>query len=447
VLFCLATDVPDVSPRSRRAVLAATGSALVTGCFAGTTDDAPGTATRTADRTASPTDVPVDARTPDGTDRVTDTTDTGESVVGPEPLGYEAVPDGSTEPDGFERERVYERDEGRDAVAATARPDGLSVLLYDPRDDGEPVLLHTDRAGRETARRALGKVPTNEAYFLERVGDTTVVGGMDTTSDPWTWLQGYRDGEVVFEWRRDEATTYAALAAADGDLLAAGTTGWGSSGTGRFDAVLTRLDADGNVRRELTVDEPDPDARFWTVTPTDDGVLAGGSRGNEVWLVSVDGDGSERWRRTVPREGAYTVHHAAVGDTETYALARTEQFATGNNHLLLLSLGDRGEVEWTRVFDPNRGADERQPRELYGAGVVGDGGSVLAGRTERRTWLAATDPDGAVRWAGYRRYEGQMTRPVGSTIADGRLLLHGSVGSPAIDTAARRPWLAWFDPA
>lgn len=420
-------------PRSRRALLAAAGTALLAGCGGGSSDpDTPPagstahptrTATRTATSTAS-TPFPV------------------------EPLGVRAVPPDAPAPPGFARERVLDGDEGVDATAVTGLDGGLRVLLTrsgsgssggDPADGGPSILVDTDERGRERRRRRLLETPTPRPFFLQQVADTTVVSGIDTTSTQ-SWLQGYRDGARTFQYRRDPATTFVAFTTDEADLLAAGTTGWGSDED--FGAVVTRLGADGSVRGDLPVDDPGADERFWSLATTADGILAGGSRDSEAWLVRFDAAGGRRWQRTLTRE-PYVVTRVAAGGTGTYALARTEQFAQGDNHLALVSLDGDGTVEWVRVFDPN-GEDRPGATDLSAAGLVDAGGPVVVGRADAATWLAATTPDGTVRWAGYSRREGAATRPVATVTLGDSLLLHGSVGSPADDTAVMRPWLAWL---
>jgi hypothetical protein len=183
--------------------------------------------------------------------------------------------------------------------------------------------------------------------------------------------------------------------------------------------------------------------RFWTATPTSDGVLAGGSRDNDIWLVDYGPDGTATWRRTVPHESeAYQVVDSTVGPTGTYVVAATNQFATGNNHAAVLSLGPDGTVDWVRVFDPNYEDYSTGPLDLYPRGLVHDGGPVLVGHTSHRAWLAAMEPDGTVRWAGYHPPERDDkpiralgVRPVGDTF-----LLYGSTGVP--NEAGEDPWLA-----
>ncbi|MFC7136056.1 hypothetical protein ACFQRB_04830 [Halobaculum litoreum] len=259
-----------------------------------------------------------------------------------------------------------------------------------------------------------------------------------------TWLRGIEAGARVFETDLGEHTVVSGVAVVDDTLVAAGVAQASDDSDGDRAAVLLWVEADGTVARRVAFDTPDADERFWAVTPTADGYLAGGSRNDDVWVVAVDPEGERRWERRVRRgTESYIVEGLAVGDTGTYAAARTEQYATGDNHVLLLSLdpGREGAVEWTRVFDPN--ADGRKPGDLFPAAVVDDGGARLAGHTRERVWLGATDPDGAVRWAGYHRFRADERLQALASVVDGRLVCHGRTGSDDSDTSAPASWVGW----
>jgi hypothetical protein len=174
-------------------------------------------------------------------------------------------------------------------------------------------------------------------------------------------------------------------------------------------------------------------------------VFCGGAENNDPWVAVYDSDGRQQWDRALSRgEQAYIVEDVAIGSERYYALAQTNQFATGNNHLLLVAFDSEGTPRWTRVFDPNRDRSTDGPRELYAGGVVATGGPLVVGSADnRRTWQASLDPEGAVQWAGYRQADDRETRPLGVTSVDGQPVVYGSVGSLRVETPLD-PWLAWY---
>ncbi|WP_277554233.1 hypothetical protein [Halobaculum limi] len=417
-------------PRSRRSVLAAAGATLLGGCLGG------GPATETADPTATA----GSTRTPTATEA------TAEPFDGPPPLGRDAVPEGAAAPPAFADEHTFDGSFSN-ATDVAPRGDGASVLLTGQWGGGTTTatLVDVTADGRPGERIAVEDLPTSEILFHRHLGDRTVVGGYRRDDDTFrTWLRGIETGARVFETDLGERTVVSDVAVVDSTLVAAGVKQPPDDSNGNGAAVLLWVDADGTVARRVTFDTPDANERFWAVTPTTNGYLAGGSRSDDVWVVAVDHEGTRRWERRVRRgTESYIVEGLAVGDTGTYAVARTEQYATGDNHVLLLALdpGREGAVEWTRVFDPN--ADETRPGELFPAAIVDDGGPRLAGHTRGRIWLGATDPDGAVRWAGYHRFRADEHLQALASVVDGRLICHGRSGSYDSDSSTPTPWVGW----
>jgi hypothetical protein len=96
------------------------------------------------------------------------------------------------------------------------------------------------------------------------------------------------------------------------------------------------------------------------------------------------------------------------------------------------------------VFDPNYDDYATGPRDLAAVGVLDVDGPVVVGLADRRGWLAATDPDGGMRWAGYESRRDPGARPAGVRQSGDGVLVHGGIGTPG--SATVKPWLAWLDP-
>lgn len=412
---------------SRRALLLAAGSSLCAGCVGDSGGSDP-----TKNRSTTGPSAENESDPPEWASEL-------------DPLGYRAIPEGSADPPAYSRQHEPDEITG-DIVSLSRAADGFRGLLYHfGGDEGpeSPTLVRFDADGAVTSQRALTDLPSNRAYHLERVGETTVVGGMHRPDgEPQTWLRGYRGGEVVFDHTRP-GTTYSSLISVDGSLVGAGTLGWQRTGDDRLGAILTRLSPEGTVEWETTIDDSGVEPRFWSVTRSRDGLLAAGARDNRPWFVTFGAEGRERWRKRIELEEAYVVRRLAVGSTGTYALAQTNQFATGNNHLLLLSLGPEGGIEWARVFDPNYDEYAAAPHDLDGVGVVDADGPVLVGSADGRGWLAAVRPDGEMRWAGYDPRRDPSARPIGMMRTADGVVVYGAIGTPGSGTV--QPWLAWID--
>lgn len=416
---------------SRRAVIATMASAVIAGC----PSDGPG----------------GDTVTPYELSTTSTRTEEPPPMDGPEPLGYHAVPDDAGEPPEPGRERVYETDQIQGVVSLVDHPDGARAALYTRGESGltTPELLGLDETGALTDRRPLSDVPSNRVSLGAGIEDVAVIGAQfEVEETRHTWLQGYRDGNVTFRYETplDTQLVYADLAVLNGDLVAVGHVDASPESYEDQNAILARIQTDGTVAWEQRVESPQRATDFWAVTTTAERVYAGGTEDNAVLVAAYTSDGTEQWQVTLRRgEQAYIVDCLAAGPTGLYALARTNQFAMGNNHLLLLAFDPDGTVHWTRVFDPNRDRSKGAPQELYPAGVVDEDGPLVVGRTQREhQWLAKCTPDGAVEWAGYRRTDDRPTRPLGVSRIDGEAVVHGSVGRLEAGNSDVDPWLAWL---
>ncbi|QSG06730.1 hypothetical protein [Halapricum desulfuricans] len=361
----------------------------------------------------------------------------------PEPLGFAAVPDNAPAPPQFEREWTGESEREQGVVDVAERPTGLTALLYG-RSDGDleaPQLVTISPRGERVSDRTLESLPSNDVRSVERVGEATIVEGWWRES--WTsWLRGVSGTD--FEVDADSGLTYSTVTVDGDSLLTAGVHRGGDDSNST--AVCRRFDLDGIILWERSVGKAEADYRFGAATPVGDGVLAGGDKNDEIWVVRYGGDGTEAWQRTVTFDDeSYSVASIASGSTGTYGVARTVHFGQGDNHLVLLSLGPDGGIEWTRVFDPN---DSDGPENLSVGWVVDAGGPVLVGHTGDRVWLAATEPDGSMRWAGYypdSKDDGEVLVNGLAALDDG-VVLYGRRGARGSETSTFDGWTAWLNP-
>ncbi|MFB6189089.1 MAG: hypothetical protein ABEI57_04325 [Halapricum sp.] len=418
---------------SRRGFLAAMGSAVFAGCSTLDGRDRPETLT------------PYELAHITGS-----RSETARPFVGPQPLGRAAVPADAGEPPSFERERIYESAARQYATGVVQRGDGLGVLLavwghYGARP---PVLLEADASGLEQSHSELPSPPSNRVWWLGRMGEQLTVCGADGRGGArMSWVQGYRDRTESFEYTTMSGTVFSSAVTVADSIVIAGRNMHRIGLNETSDAVCVRLGADGQQAWKA-VESSAVHQRYWAVTTTSNGILAGGASDGSPFVVAYTLDGRERWQRTIPRGGqSYAIRAITNGPTGTYAVARTSQYGAGDNHLLLLSLDDDG-IAWARVFDPNTLGSRDSPDELAVAGVHDDSGPVIVGTTSNRAWLAATDPDGSMRWAGYcpslEADSPTYRDPAGTTTIDGRIVVYGN----AVDRESERPtpngWLAWL---
>lgn len=428
-----------MAPLSRRALLATAGSTVFAGC-----------STLSGEQTtATPYDVP------DGSTTTTcegACTESEPPVEGPEPLGTAAVPATADSLPDPTREWVAETDT-ENGVVCVQRDDGAHrVLLYTRDEDGftAPELVTVTRNGDMTDSTAIQGLPSNTVFVCTPVEDQFVLGSHVYSGETRnSWLQGYRDGASTFEYRPDSETetVYSDVAAVADDIVAVGHDDATPESYEDENAIVSRIGLDGSVVWERRVESATTNNDLWAVTTTEDGIVCGGTEDNDPWVVAYDRSGRERWQRSLTRgEEAYIVQTIAADDTGIYALAQTNQFATGNNHLLALALDHDGTVRWTRVFDPNRADRSRDtPHNLAARGIIATGGPLLVGSADtKQVWLAKLLPDGSVTWAGYHQTNGRPTRPIGIQRVDGAPVVYGSTGELGENRQQIDPWMAWL---
>ncbi|MUV90106.1 hypothetical protein GJ629_09555 [Halapricum sp. CBA1109] len=398
---------------SRRAVLAALGSAGLAGCSA-LEDDGPDSVT------------PYGVSLPETVSGGVSADIPNYGLAGPPPLGDRAVPPGSPDPPAIDRERVYAADRRRTPVDVAARESGLEMVVTVTEASSlvAPQRLRIDDAGSVTEQESLESLPTTNVGLHARTGSRTVVGG--SVGYPEGWLYALEDRRVVYESDGDQLRAAAPL---DGDVVAAGTV---DSAAG----VLARVGPTGTVRWRERVDGGT--ALKAVATAPNGSVFAYGIRADGGWLVAYDADGTERWQATVPAgEQSYVPLDLAVGPSGLYVLARGVESFGERPYFVLAAVTADGTVQWQRVL-----ADDASYGETMFFGAVLDrGGPVVAGGP--RLWRTGFEPDGGVRWSGDDTDDASVRRSVtGAGQFGGDAVLSGYYADA--DSERPDPWLAWF---
>ena len=195
------------------------------------------------------------------------------------------------------------------------------------------------------------------AGFTTRIG----VGGIDVyfsmlTSDGWIVKENTYGGP-----KYDRATDLAA--AADGGYVLAGMTE--SFGAGKRDIFLLKVDGNGIEQWRRVYGEPGNDAALYIESTADNGfVIAGGTEGanedSQILVMKIDGEGRERWRRSVGQLDKDDVNHglALLPDGRIVVTGYSKSWDARDNDVLLALLSPAGEIE---RIDMIGGADDDRP--------------------------------------------------------------------------------------
>lgn len=266
-------------------------------------------------------------------------------------------------------------------------------------------------------------------YYL--VGETGFRSG---TSHGWIQRvdeMGSPAWDVIDNRPGDEAPLHAVSTTADDGCVAVGDVL--THLTDEPDVTVLALDSEGGVDWASAL------ARSWhisssTLTPTADGyVIAAYARsystsGTRILVISIDDTGEQQWTRVLGEPEAINacldIHPVDGG----YLLAGSTDRA-GDSHVLLVHIDEEGDINWEETYDI-----EGAYSIAHGVVPTDDGGYLLCGRTGSsshifRALVIKTDADGAEQWRWINETESAcydlVSRPAGGCAVAGRRLDNG----------------------
>ena len=206
---------------------------------------------------------------------------------------------------------------------------------------------------------------------------------------------------------------HAVVQAADGGFVVVGETA--SHGAGGKDAWLVKLDPEGNEQWRRTFGGPEDDVAY-DIRRTDDGgyVFAGatqsqgaGSEESDFWLVKTDAAGQEQWQQAygnielsgVLDQDISDVAHAVRQTTDGGYILAGWSLGSRDRDVWLLKTDSKGELLWSRQFGG------RLDDKGYDVIQTSDGGYAIAGQTASfgsggsDFWLVKTDSRGSREWS------------------------------------------------
>ncbi len=284
------------------------------------------------------------------------------------------------------------------------------------RENGDDLwLLKTDAAGREKWSKTFGGAGVDTGNCLQATPD----GGYILLGSTRSMGAGGSDVYLVKtdangNWQWDK--TYGGSAddcgysiqCIDGGYIIAGSTG--SSGAGKDDAYLIKVDMEGKGIWEKTFGGPCADVGYSVRGTSDNGFVIAGCKqpvvdgDDTAWLVKTDSGGNLEWEQLYGEiasstadlllEQAKDVQLTADGG---YVLAGHNHPAGGDFDGWLIKTNAKGEEEWSQAF--GGGAWD----QVEAVVLTADGGYALAGMSRsygpwEQAWLVKTDGAGKQEW-------------------------------------------------
>jgi hypothetical protein len=289
---------------------------------------------------------------------------------------------GAREDEGYS---VEETADGGYIVAGRTRSYGSG--MYDV------WLMKVDPSGEKTWDKAFGGALDDEASSIKQTIDGGFIIAGNTKSfgsgmyDVWLLKIDQFGGKIwdkTIGGSRDDMGD-SIQETSDGGFVVAGTTG--SWGNGDADALLIKIDSNGNEQWKKTFGGPrserNPWSRGWSVQQTSDGGFAMlgstnslGSGGYDIWFIKTDANGDKIadkiYGGAYDEEGGSLVetregHHILIGSTRS--------FGSGGFDAWLIMTDQNGEKIWDQTFGSK--LDDKG----YSVIQTDDGSSVFAGKT------------------------------------------------------------------
>lgn len=186
-------------------------------------------------------------------------------------------------------------------------------------------------------------------------------------------------------------------------------TGYSESfGTGNWDLLVTKTNANGNVRWSKIYGNVNQDDQGYDIKQTTDGgyIITGrtdfGSGNRDVYLLKTAANGNLTWSKTFGGgsfEEGYSVEQTSDGG---YIVTGRTRMGAGGWDVYLIKTDANGNQQWSRTY--GTGNDE-WGQEVH---QTSDGGYIVTGTTEisgggRNIYLVKTNNTGTVQWTSIFR--------------------------------------------
>jgi hypothetical protein len=170
-----------------------------------------------------------------------------------------------------------------------------------------------------------------------------------------------------------------------------------------FDAILLKIDSDGNELWNVTYGAEEYEGGWWVETTPDGGYILVGiteSKGNgdgDVWIIKTNSEGVLLWDKTFGGNNFDEAEEIIVLEDGAFILiGSTESFGSGGKDLWIIKIDSNGSLLWEKVyggkFDDEGWSIESTNDNCFF--ILGNTNSFGAGNQD--FWLIKTDNSGNI---------------------------------------------------
>ena len=286
--------------------------------------------------------------------------------------------------------------------------------------------------GTGTDRATSVQQTSDGGYIMAGRTDSLGVGKLDA------WVLRLDLGGNI-EWQKTyggagDDEVLSVVEASGGGFVVVGYTS--STGAGKKDVWVLKLDEDGNVEWQKTYGGAEDDEAFSVVEATGGGfVVAGqtsssGAGKKDVWVLKLDDDGIVEWQKAYGGSGddvVYSIQQTL--DEKLIVAGSTDSFGAGKKDAWILNLDRDGNIVWQKTYGAVGDDEVLSIRQTSGKGYITAGWTNSYAGIKTEAWVLNLDGDGNIQWQ--RTYGGSGEDKIYSIqeTLDGRYIVAGTMDS------------------
>ena len=306
---------------------------------------------------------------------------------------------------------IYDEPPSHGVLYPIIYDDGTFYIGWEQNQDDDFAIYRLIESGIHN-----NNIPTEIYSTVDRDDTTYTVSGMNT-DDPISYQLIYEDiwGSQTLTDEQDAISYtrfyktfggpnkdvgYSVQQTSDSGYVVVGYTN--SYGSGSYDVLLLKTDADGNEDWMKTFGGVHDDRGYSIQKTFDGGFILGGStdsygEGSDIWLIKTNSEGDEEWNEVYGGTGTEKGYSVQQTDDGGFIITGyTNSSGSGGFDIFLVKTSSAGVEEWSKTFG------DTEIDKGYSVKQTEDSGFIISGITTAEYGfdirVVKTDADGNEEW-------------------------------------------------